>query len=361
MAKKRLDVPTSAFEVKADYRERPPRALVSVIKQFIEQTGAPHLWPGHTHTKPPKGSRVTFLTKYSLPATHRRRERWAPCPCCSPWHPKYFRQGLIAWFPEEGVIRCVGDKCYKSMDPEGYALAMEKLNAEIEAERTTDFLLTRLPKVPEYLHVLQFGMPALKAIDDMLNRLRALLDKTFAIDLWPHVSTGLLRYTVTRKELIQSRDGKEEERTFADFQDYGTINGYTAVAPGVSKFASRLGGRMHNLGVLDFGSELEARVLTMTETEMDRASKILSHCHKDCVHLCEQAEEARRFFAPVNVSTINGWSRQEGAALRIHLKLSEEGLYVARDAEQSHSFIRWPENFWSPIRKLEPLSRTQAA
>ena len=144
------------------------------------------------------------------------------------------------------------------MDPEGYALAMEKLNAEIEAERTTDFLLTRLPKVPEYLHVLQFGMPALKAIDDMLNRLRALLDKTFAIDLWPHVSTGTSRYTVTRKELIQSRDGKEEERTFADFQDYGTINGYTAVAPGVSKFASRLGGRMHNLGVLDFGSELDA-------------------------------------------------------------------------------------------------------
>src|ERR1035441_8757671 len=115
-----LVIPASAFEVKSDYFERPNTAVVNVILEFIRRFGTPHLWSGHTHTTPTKGSHVTFLGKYSLPKSHHRRAKWAPCPCCSLRHPKYFKQGLIAWFPDEGVIRCVGDKCYRRMDPEGY-------------------------------------------------------------------------------------------------------------------------------------------------------------------------------------------------------------------------------------------------
>ena len=145
----RLEIPASAFEVKASYFERPDKATVKLIHEFIKQFGTPHLWWGHTHNPPPKGSRVTFLGKYSLPKTHHRRAKWAPCPCCSPHSPKYFRQGLIAWFPDEGIIRCVGDQCYKKMDPEGYALAMDQLNAEIADQQTAEFLLGRIPNIPE--------------------------------------------------------------------------------------------------------------------------------------------------------------------------------------------------------------------
>jgi hypothetical protein len=357
----RLDIPDAAFQVKADYFDRPSRAMVAVIREFIERTGTPHLWPGHTHTKPTIGSRVTFLAKYGLPKSHRRRQRWAPCPCCTLNYPKYFRLGLIAWFPEEGVIRCVGHDCYKKMDPEGYELAMNQLNAEIEDQRTAEFLVARIPRIPDHLRVLNSNLPPLEAIDDMCNRLMSLLSKTFAIDLWPEAKTGTLRYVVMRKEIRRSRNGEQEEHTFADFENYGAIRGHIALKPGSSRFAARLRGKMSNLGVIDFGSEVEARIATMTETEKQAAVKILTWGHKESNRICAQAEEARRFFSQETVATINGWAQQEGCSTRIHLMLDGEGLHIARRANESHSLIRWPKNFWTNIRSLDPLSQAQAA
>src|ERR1700692_2774877 len=287
----RLQIPDEAFRVKADYFER-PRELVPVIKEFIQRTGTPHLWPGHTHAKPAKGCRVTFLAKYSLPKTHRRpRSRWAPCPCCSPYHPKYFKHGLIAWFPDEGVIRCVGDKCYKAMDPEGYALAMEQLNTEIETERKASFLLTRIPRIPEYLRVISENVPALAAIDDMLNRLRKLLIETFDIDLWPEVKTGLLRYVVFRKEVRRSRLGDLEDATVPAFEDYGSIAGSIALKPGTSRFAMRVEQKIDNLATVNFGPDALTRVSTMTETEKQAAVKILTWAHKEAGKICREAAE----------------------------------------------------------------------
>jgi hypothetical protein len=354
-----LDIPASAFEPKAKFFERPSREYVAAFKQFIADTGTPHLHPDHTHTKPPKGSRVTFLAKYGLPITHRRRERWAPCPCCSQWHPKYFRHGLIAWFLDEGVIRCVGDKCYKTMDPEGYALAMEQLNAEIEAERTAEFLLTRIPLIPDYIRVITNNLPVIEAIDAMLNQLRATLDKTFAIDLWPEVSRGLLRYVVMRNVVRRGLDGSEEVQTIPDYQDYGTIAGYSAVRPQNSRIASRLRMRINNLQTIDFGSETHSRIVSMTELEKKAAVKILSWAHGQANKLCNEAEEARQFFTPVTVGTVNGWAAQDGCPVRVHFITDDDGFHIARDPSQSHSRLPWPERFWGDLRQLEPLVRTR--
>src|SRR5690348_13308558 len=117
-----LVIPASAFGVKAWFTERPDKALVNEIQEYIQKYGTPHLWRGHTHTLPLAGGRVTFLGKYTLPKSHWATTRRAPCPCCTPRRPKYFRCGLIAWFMDENVIRCIGDKCYKKLDPEGYRI-----------------------------------------------------------------------------------------------------------------------------------------------------------------------------------------------------------------------------------------------
>jgi hypothetical protein len=51
-----VDIPYTARQAKADYPTRPSDDLVREIKQFIGKTGTPHLWRGHTHTKPPQGA-----------------------------------------------------------------------------------------------------------------------------------------------------------------------------------------------------------------------------------------------------------------------------------------------------------------
>jgi hypothetical protein len=274
--------------------------------------------------------------------------------------PKYFRYGRIAWFIDEGVIRCVGDKCFKNMDPEGYELAMRQLNAEIEAERTIDFLFTRIPRIRGYVRLLESDLPALEALDAMLNRLLPVLDKTFAIDLWPHVDGGTLRYIIQRREIRRGPGGEEEVHTFADFEDYGAISCYIALRPRQSRLAPRLRARIHNLQTVDFWADALARVTSITEPEKKAAVKILTWAHKDAKEICGEAVEVCGFFTPETLATINGWS-ERGEMVAVHFAMNDKGFHLARHSSEPHTLFRWPEHLWKTVRQLEPLSRPEAA
>ncbi len=69
----RLLIPEECRRVKADYATRPTDALVREIKQFIAATGKPHLWRGHTHTKPLVGSKPVYLDEFDLPLANLKR------------------------------------------------------------------------------------------------------------------------------------------------------------------------------------------------------------------------------------------------------------------------------------------------
>ncbi|MBS0535371.1 MAG: hypothetical protein JSR72_15040 [Proteobacteria bacterium] len=346
--------------VKADYFERPDIGLVKLIREYIKQFGTPHLWWGHTHTKPPKGGRVTFLGKYSLPKTHRRREKWALCPCCSPATPKYFKQGLIAWFPDEGVIRCVGDQCYKTLDPEGYRIAMELLESEIAEQRSTEYLLSRLPKIPDYIRTIDANLDIVAAIDQIRRELVLNLEQRLAIDLWSELKDGMLRYVVRTPRLVQRSDGKMDVAMSSEFRDFGRVDGHIALNPAARKLALNLSHRKENLLAIYPDGDIAESLRSMTEVEKKKISKILSGCHNQCNGLLEEAEVVRRFFSRVNASTINNWVQQDGVSLRVHLKFADDGFHVGR-SETGYFLIKWPDKLWHTLTRLEPLSQPMAA
>lgn len=355
----KLEIPASAFEVKAHYFERPSPAEVKALHQFIQTKGTPHLWPGHTHDAPQKGSEVTFLGKYTLPETHHRQPNWAPCPCCSPHHPKYFRKGLIAWFPKEGVIRCVGDKCYKTMDPEGYATAMAQLNIEIRNARTAETLLARIPQIPDYVRVIKLNVPVIEAIDKMRNLFLMTVNQRLGIDLWQHASTGMLRVTIVRNE-VKWRSGGEEIGEVADFQDYGSIVGHIALKPGHYNLASKIAHWADNLSAVHESTNGGNALFNLPENEKKAAVRVIKFAHNAAIKAFAEAEEVRRFFAKVNVATINKWSEHDGSPEEIHLAMENDGWYVGRNAA-SHFMIKWPAHFWLALRTLEPLMQAKAA
>lgn len=357
----KLEVPASAFEIKASYHERPDKGLVKVILEFIHQFGTPHLWYGHTHTPPTKGARVTFLGKYSLPKSHHHRSRWAPCPCCSPRSPKYFHQGLIAWFPDEGVIRCVGDQCYKKMDPEGYELAMDQLNTEIKEEKTANFLLSLLPRIPEYVTPIAHNLPIVKAIDTLRNALIDTLSNKLAIELWPHVRLGMLQAAIVQTSTEENDEGEENvKRYIVGFKDYALLPGYLALKPGHSTYYSRLDMVRQNLESIYYGDETSARIAAMSETDKARLVKILSFSHAKSLKLIAEAEDVRRFFSKLATSTLNNWALQEGSSVRVYFAADDKGFHVGREAK-SHFVLPWPQDFWNTLRKPEPLSTALAA
>lgn len=354
-----LEIPASAFEIKAWYHERPEPALVKSLLEYIHQSGTPHLWSGHTHTKPTAGSNVTFLGKYALPKSHRRHTLWAPCPCCSLRKPKYFRQGLIAWFPDEGLIRCVGDKCYKRLDPKGYELAMEQLNTEIRQQRSAEFLLSRAPRIPEFLSVIRANLPALAGIDEMVATLQHTLVERLDIDLWPHVRTGMLRAPIFSWAEVEE-DGEIARKMFVvGERDFALLAGYTALKR-QRGFHGQLNDARRVFETLYSDGELLEHVGTMSEVDKHQAMKFFSNSHRHARKVIARAEAARQFFSKVSVATVNSWANLPHSPIALHLAVDEDGFHVGR-SEKSHFLLKWPKNFWDHLRTLDPLSQASAA
>jgi hypothetical protein len=120
------DIPEDFFEPKPFYRTRTSaEAVLREIKDHIKTTGEPHTWRHHTHSKPTKNARIVYIGRFDLPPSHQAPDRHAPCPCCSPRAPKYSREGKIAWFPDEHVVRMIGPDCFHTLNPEGHWEAVE--------------------------------------------------------------------------------------------------------------------------------------------------------------------------------------------------------------------------------------------
>jgi hypothetical protein len=47
-----IDIPASAWEIKAIFPTRPGDDIVAEIKAYVKAFGMPYLWRGHTHSPP---------------------------------------------------------------------------------------------------------------------------------------------------------------------------------------------------------------------------------------------------------------------------------------------------------------------
>jgi len=103
--------------------------------------GKPHLWRGHTHTKPSVGSKPVYLDEFDLPLANLKAGHLAPCPCCWSNHPKYGLSGKIAWFPDEAIIRLLGPDCFAAMDQDAHAEALALMRQEKRRKQDIAYLL----------------------------------------------------------------------------------------------------------------------------------------------------------------------------------------------------------------------------
>jgi hypothetical protein len=184
-----VEIPESARRVKADYPERPSDELVRQIKQFISETGTPHLWHGHTHTKPPRGGMIVYRGKYDLPKSHSgalNRARWAPCPACHSESAWYYKNGMIVWFPEENVIRNIGGDCFKEYFGDIHEAAMRQFRIEEASRKNRDYLLGHLGVVPDAVRAIKHALPIAADVDKARFILANRLTGQINFNLWTH-------------------------------------------------------------------------------------------------------------------------------------------------------------------------------
>ena len=56
-----IEIPQEALVGRPIFSERPGADIEAEILNFIRETFAPHLWRGHTHTKPSKGEPFEYI------------------------------------------------------------------------------------------------------------------------------------------------------------------------------------------------------------------------------------------------------------------------------------------------------------
>lgn len=323
-----VDIPASAYEVKANYWTEPDRSVVNEIKAFIAATGRPYLWPGHTHTKPPKGAVPVYLGEFDLPEAYGKNTGLhSPCPCCWPTTPKFALKGKIAWFPEEGVIRLIGPDCFKSLNPTGHEDAIKDLRRRQAREREIAYLLRVAQDVRFIRDAIDENLEIAIAVEKMRGDVRAALDE-HNIPLWNHVRNGELKITKDKLRISRSASGATIRSSKPIQKTYAGIRGYELVSPHYTSIALELSQARKMLDVIDLSAKSVEEIESMDDVKRSQIAKGLKQTLDTLREMVEKLDELRRFASLETIKTMKTWAVLEEAALNFHIDRSGPQLFI---------------------------------
>jgi hypothetical protein len=260
---------------------------------------------------------------------------------------------MIAWFPDEHVIRMIGPECFKTLNPEGHWDAVETFDREEAEKRTISYLLKNLHLAGDAIKVIERTYPTLQAIDEVRATLQNRIKEVMRIDLWRHTSRGVLEVHVPGRRVRRNRDGSEEVVEFLDIQKWGEFQEYKMFSPRVSRLASRMTSVATRLGFIDF-EDIGARVREMNLEDKAKAARMLSKNLEAASGIIEEAENLRRGFRPDRVAILKGWFRHQGAPIHLAVDCDDTNFYIGMDEAQKLR-IEIPRDFWNVIQPLPKI------
>ena len=304
----RVHIPPEALKVKANYWGMPDEeAITREIREWVAANGTPYTWPGHTHTKP-FGPPIQILGEFGIPKERRKdRQLWSPCPCCSPDMPK-FKDGLIAWFPEEGVIRLIGKDCFRTISDqadEALTAAMDDYERRKKIRRDLDYLLKNAERVSVMLAWIGQVMPIATAMDGAAEQLRARFNARLQISLETEVRDGALYIIEKGVQRTYEREGNIYERDVDTRQRYAGLAGYRLLSVKGSRgqWLQALQERLEEIAAWLGGvNDLES----YSAEERHATALALGRASRRGQELNEELLDCRRFFVE-GLATLAAW------------------------------------------------------
>ena len=361
-----IEIPPSAWEVKPHFPTKPDEGVIAEIKAHIKLTGAPYLWRGHTHSPPAKNARVIYLDEIHLPPTHCgeiNRNKWSPCPICSPRHGKFYKAGMIAWFPDEHTIRIIGPECFASFNLEGHTIAYKAFLREQDEKKNDAFLLSHLGFIGTCLDVINDNSPAVKEVDRVREILSRRIPLLIDFDLWRHVRTDQRLKTENQRISIQKdRLGEEREVIVRESVVYGPVLGHIMLEPKPKLILNRLSICKTRLTAIDFGHSYAEHLAKLPYEEKRKLARFMQKEITKAHDLFAEAEEVRQFLRLENVATLRGWGKHKECPTQFHIAFAPDGrqLHLGKTDEHFQSMTVRPE-FWATLRKIPILSGHKAA
>jgi hypothetical protein len=261
---------------------------------------------------------------------------------------------MIAWFPNEGVIRLIGRHCYRRLNPEGHRRAELQYREEQEAQSLRRHLLTNIPKIGRTLVIIEQAALVATAVEQVHARLREGLRRA-DVALWPEVrDDGKLKV-----QTVRQRDGSERVISVPDSKDFRRVHGYGMLAPELMPMVASLRDCAARLRPYDFGHTWEAKVGAMNDERAREAADVLNASMTKAKDLIRRVEDLRQFVEPVNINALKNWGTQSGCPIKVHFSLHHNRISVGRHADRSEFvdvppaiFLHIPPlDFWTPREK----------
>jgi hypothetical protein len=325
-----IEIPEESLRVKALFPDRPTDEVVSEIKQWIRDGKPAYLNPYHTHTQPPPGARILYRGEFDLPEKDFKAGRLAPCPCCTPHHPKYGKNGKIAWFPDEAVIRLLGPDCYRALDSEGHDKAIEEFRKEEKQRKRFLFLLGNEAVLRGTLDALRTGKALAEALDQFGRDFRKKAYDTMALDLWPHFRRGQLQLNQKRSEFTQWGGGATKEVDV--IVDYAKLGGFRLLDPEAKSLATAFTQPLQAFQVLDEVEDWRAFVVAKTEDERTQLASLLDKGRQAGKVALDNVAATKKLLAHETLATLRAWGRHPDCPYAFHLDFDATKVVVGRSS-----------------------------
>ena len=315
-----LVIPASCFEVKAIFRGEPDRDTVREIQEWVRNTGLPHEWRGHTHTKPPAdGPPPKYIDEFDVPTKGRKVRAVAPCPCCSPRHAKYKLGGKIAWFKDEGVIRLIGPRCYASLNADGHKEAMAEMTARKRREQAIRYLSENLPRLEVMYSTYEEFRKIAFAVEGFRTDLLAALE-SLDIPLWNHCQQGTLSIFQKTTDISVTKAGEIKQREIDIKVPYATLRGHLILEPQPKSFDMTLNNVRTGLSrIID---QIRSKPNVAGWSDEDRRLSLMSYnrTRGDLLRLAGRIRDLQQFVGPIALPTLKRWGIMPEATLSIFVE-----------------------------------------
>lgn len=352
-------VPPEAFDPKNWFTTRAEAdAALPEIRAWIKEGNEPHMWRGHTHSPPPPSATPEYIAEFGLSAARIKAKLWAACPCCSPLDRKFGKkEGKIAWFPEEHVIRLVGPDCFKALNKEGHERAEEKFREEQRVWRDKVFLLGNLDKVGKMVEVLKDARAAAEALEQLQTDLVKPLS-LYAPDLWHHIRTGAVHLHLTELQPFRTKDGGVTTRPVEVERRYGQV-AVSFFDPEARKLSRSFTAVLEALEEIEFVDPLQT-LREMGESQREKVARILAKGSERGRELLALLQERRACLSDSNLGTLRAWGRHEKAPIRFYVRRDGRELIVG--SRPTHAYrIRLPYFIDRHVSELPALTGTESA
>lgn len=315
--------PESSAKPSGPFRSYPGENIVAGFKKHIAETGKPHEWAHHSHTKPPKDLPFVHLWHFSIPEKIARNVGMAPCPICSPKSPKYLH-GVLAWFPSEGLIRAIGHDCAE--EHIGAQLARQA-DADFRRKQaitaSEDYLLEALPRVSSLRGEVGSMLQVARDIDQFKRAFWKRTTKAAAMQVARLAEKGPLVVTVREEVQAVDRFGKHktehQERVVASYSVLGM-----ELFRKEQTLAVLVAADLDSLSKFHADDENEALELITNELgslqDLAATERLLRQTTADVERLRLMIGQAKSFVRSANLQALAAWTGDARAAAPFLLK-----------------------------------------